>query len=86
MAAAGLAPLVLDAAMAQFVALAHDTADTDVIPSGTAADDHVSVAAMAPERITGTVVPEVVLEPIATHTDDEGQVTWEIDELVPGTE
>lgn len=86
MEATELVELVVDAAMAHVVALGHDTADTKVIPAGmpeAAGNDHVSGEPMAPERITG---PPVLLEPMATQTPDEGQATWESDEVVLGTE
>jgi hypothetical protein len=76
MAATGLPELVFAPAMAQIVALGHATADAEVTPAGMlVAGDHVSDVPMAPERITGPVTEPVVVEPTATHTEDEGQVS-----------
>jgi hypothetical protein len=83
MATAGLPKLVVAAVMAQVVVLGHDTSDTELIPVGMEpAADHASGEPMTPERITG---PPVLLEPMATQIPDEGQATWEIDEVVAGT-
>ena len=84
MAAAGLPDLVLVPAMAQIVGLGQATADTEVTPAGmlVAADQVSLVPMLVPERIAG---PAVVVVPIATQFETEGQVTWEIDEVVAGT-
>ena len=75
-AATGFPALLVDPAIAQVVALGQATDEAETTPAGMLlAGDHVSVVPMAPERITGPVTEPVVVEPTATHIDDEGQVS-----------